>query len=371
MRETGDLNILFEKTPYFRNHQISRAHAIDSNWTASCGQKLKAESGRVYEGTILEHLLVQNLVQFFNVGPHNYVRLEGADWNDGLDMAREKGESVAFSCMYASNLQLLAGLLLKIGQKRIEVAREIKILLKDINYNSVTSKQKILEDYFAATDLTVSGEKIVLDSRWLAGRLSAMSQGMMRRIRRKEWLREGFFNGYYDNKKARVEGIKNGVVKMVLTTQVFAIMSGVAEDWQVREIIKNVNRYLSDKELNGYHLNTDFQKEGHDLGRAFSFIYGDKENGAFFSHMTIMYAYALAQRGFKEEARQVLRAIYEMAIDTPRSKIYPCLPEYFNLEGRGMYSYLTGSASWFVLTLKKFCMRGHSLFRLPNGKLLL
>ncbi|MCX5703757.1 MAG: cellobiose phosphorylase, partial [Candidatus Omnitrophica bacterium] len=36
---------------------------------------------------------------------------------------------------------------------------------------------------------------------------------------------------------------------------------------------------------------------------------------------------------------------------TPVSKIYACIAEYFNLEGRGMYSYLTGSASWFVLTM--------------------
>ena len=38
-------------------------------------------------------------------------------------------------------------------------------------------------------------------------------------------------------------------------------------------------------------------------------------------------------------------------MDTQKSKIYPGLPEYFNLEGRGMYAYLTGSASWFVLTM--------------------
>ena len=40
-----------------------------------------------------------------------------------------------------------------------------------------------------------------------------------------------------------------------------------------------------------------------------------------------------------------------MAAHTQASKIYPCLPEYFNLQGKGMYAYLTGSASWFVLTL--------------------
>jgi cellobiose phosphorylase len=36
------------------------------------------------------------------------------------------------------------------------------------------------------------------------------------------------------------------------------------------------------------------------------------------------------------------------------------LPEYFDLEGRGMYSYLTGSASWFTFTLltQTFGVRG-------------
>jgi cellobiose phosphorylase len=64
-----------------------------------------------------------------------------------------------------------------------------------------------------------------------------------------------------------------------------------------------------------------------------------------------MFAYSLFKRGYAQEAWQVLQSIYEMAINTGVSKIYPCLPEYFNLEGRGMYSYLTGSASWFVLTI--------------------
>jgi cellobiose phosphorylase len=34
-----------------------------------------------------------------------------------------------------------------------------------------------------------------------------------------------------------------------------------------------------------------------------------------------------------------------------RARINPVLPEYFNAEGRGLYAYLTGSASWFIHTL--------------------
>ena len=38
-------------------------------------------------------------------------------------------------------------------------------------------------------------------------------------------------------------------------------------------------------------------------------------------------------------------------MDFESSKIYPGIPEYFDADGRGMYHYLTGAASWFMLTM--------------------
>lgn len=351
LNETADYGILFERSAYFRDHRLCRAAERDLNWSPQDGQILKTKSGKIYKGTVLEHLLVQNLMQFFNVGAHNHVRLEGADWNDGLDMAKEKGESVPFSSMYAHNLNLLAQLLLKSGRKNIELAAEFSILLGRINYGSVTKKLKILEEYFAKTKSCVSGKRIKINSAALAANLKEKSRWMSGHIRRSEWLKEGFFNGYYDNRSRRVEGRKNNIVKLMLASQVFPIMSQVATSEQIAAILKNAGRYLFDKRLKGYHLNTDFKKEEPSLGRAFSFVYGDKENGAFFSHMIVMFAYALYERGFVKEGWRVLTSVYNMAINLQKSKIYPGLPEYFNAEGKGMYSYLTGSASWFVLTL--------------------
>ena len=42
------------------------------------------------------------------------------------------------------------------------------------------------------------------------------------------------------------------------------------------------------------------------------------------------------------------------------AEFFPDLPEYFNNEGQGRYMYLTGSASWYVLTLltQVFGVRG-------------
>ena len=32
-------------------------------------------------------------------------------------------------------------------------------------------------------------------------------------------------------------------------------------------------------------------------------------------------------------------------------RLYPGLPEYFDNQGRGLYAYLTGAASWYMLTM--------------------
>ncbi len=89
-----------------------------------------------------------------------------------------------------------------------------------------------------------------------------------------------------------------------------------------------------------------------DLGRAFGFAYGEKENGAFFDHMAVMLANALYKRGFIREGSEVMHSIYAMATSS-RARIYPMIPEYFNNQGRGLYLYLTGSASWYAYTLMK------------------
>ena len=85
----------------------ARARSLDGSWSPEQGTVLRITDGEPYQGTILEHLLVQHLVAFFNVGEHNTIRLEGADWNDAMDMASQRGESVAFTAMYAGNIRRL------------------------------------------------------------------------------------------------------------------------------------------------------------------------------------------------------------------------------------------------------------------------
>jgi cellobiose phosphorylase len=80
-----------------------------------------------------------------------------------------------------------------------------------------------------------------------------------------------------------------------------------------------------------------------------------------FSHMAVMYANALYQRGLARAGYRVLDGIYRHSQDFSVSRMYPGIPEYVSARGRGMYPYLTGSASWYLLTMitQVFGVRGY------------
>lgn len=360
MDQTGDLAILNEEAAYFKDEQAGRGGSLDDAWDVSYGTQLKCSSGKVYRGSILEHLLLQHLCAFYDTGEHNHIRLRGADWNDALDMAEERGESVAFTCAYAGNLMQLSQVLDSLSQRdgceTVWIMEEMQVLLVDEEsiYSSSQAKQGILKEYVESCTHRVSGKKTQIHVKDLAENLRHKAEWMQRHIRSTEWIQqddEGWFNSYYDNHGNAVEGYFDQGVRMMLTGQVFAVMSGTAGHSQIAHICRSADRYLYDRKAGGYRLNTDFHEEKYDMGRMFGFAYGEKENGAVFSHMTVMYANALYQRGYAKEGYKALQTLADTAMQFEVSRIYPGIPEYFNRQGRGMYHYLTGAASWYMLTM--------------------
>ena len=138
------------------------------------------------------------------------------------------------------------------------------------------------------------------------------------------------------------------------------IMRGTDTDEQIAAIVKSSETYLYDESCGGYRLNTDFGEVKTDMGRMFGFAYGEKENGAVFSHMAVMFANALYQRGYAKEGHKALHSLYMQSMDFEKSHIYPGIPEYFGRNGRGLYHYLTGAASWYMMTVvnQMFGIRG-------------
>ena len=368
--QTGDIAILNAAVPYFKDSLAMRGTEADKLWSDSEGNQQRTESGALYTGSIMEHLLIQHLTAFYEVGTHNIFRLRGADWNDALDMAAENGESVAFTCAYAGNFRQLAALLRqlarKTGQETVDVLEEVQELLDSDTgiYGDILQKTTLLEQYARRCKHSVSGRTVPVSIRELADDLDGRADWLMDHLRTQEWINAGgdvgWFNSYYDNHCSPVEGITKDGIRMMLTGQVFAIMSGTATNEQIRSITRSADHYLYRKELGGYRLNTDFHELKFDMGRMFGFAYGEKENGAVFSHMAVMYANALYRRGFVREGYKALQSLADAALDFGTSKIYPGIPEYFNGDGRGVYHYLTGAASWYMMTVitEVFGVRG-------------
>lgn len=354
--QSGDLDFLLREQVYFKDAFTHRARRLDETWQPEQGTLQRDAAGNVVRGSVLEHLLVQHLTAWHHVGEHGMILLEGADWNDGLDMARERGESVAFSAMYAWNLRQLAELvdaLAARGHTHFDLLEELLPLLHPLDDASPAAKRARLTAYFDRVSRTVSGRKIAVAAEDLAARLRAMSAALAERIRTQEWIADGdgWFNGYYDDHGRRVEGRWPDHVRMTLTGQVFTLMGGVADEAQVDGALASADRYLWDEAVGGYRLNTNFHEVKLDLGRAFGFAFGHKENGAMFSHMAVMFANALYRRRRAAAAWRVLERLYRHAQDFPVSRMYPGIPEYVDPRGRGMYPWLTGSASWYVMTL--------------------
>ena len=346
--ETGDDSFLMERQPYFSDTLAWRGEG-----------EPRQEAVPVSEGTVLEHMLVQAVTAFYDVGGHGHIRLRGADWNDGLDMAKERGESVAFTAAYAYGLSILSQMaerLERCGIRNVGLKEPLARLLADAvgMYGDWERMRAALFSYCG--EMEKSDKEAEFPVEKLKRTTAAMAERIREHIARTEWIGDGtelsWYNSYYDNNGRPLEGVKEGQVRMMLTGQVFCLLSGTVDDIRAGQIIRAVDWYLCMPNRGGYCLNTDFKETKLDMGRMFGFAYGHKENGAVFCHMAVMYAYALYERGFAAEGRHVLELLYQQAADFGRSRILPGIPEYFDDRGIGMYPWLTGAGSWLMLTLQ-------------------
>jgi cellobiose phosphorylase len=375
IQQTGDFDILFEELPYWKDQFSHRNKQQDDNWQETEGNVQLTSAGDKYNGSIFEHLLLQQLSAFFHVGEHNNLLLEGADWNDTLDMAREKGESVCFHNFYGENLRVISGWLeyLSIkGIKSIALLSEIKILLDRlsgqdmIDYASPVAKQERILAYFDLVRNRVSGKKEEIPVKSLIDDLNNKVDHVVNHIRKNEWVEtekgDRFFNGHYDNDGIRVHGDHPLGTRIDLTSQVMPIMFDIATEEQIQAIYASVKKYLKDPDKPGLRLCTDFKELKLNLGRITGFVYGHKEHGSKWMQQNIMLMYGLYKRNFVKEGYEVFRDVFSLCTRSEVAKIFPGVPSYFENGDHGSYAYLTGSSTWLMLTMTTqiFGVRGEA-----------
>jgi len=364
---TGDVDILFEKAYYFRDHIIRRGKAIDHSWTDAYGLRQKTREGVEYKGTILEHLLVQNLTSFYNVGIHNLTLLEAGDWDDTMDMARENGETVQFTAFYASNLKGICECLEKLmgkGHRYIEVFEEMLPLFDrlpgqdSIDYADYSQKQGRLQHYYDILDKGISGKMARVEIRQLISDLTAKAEYAVRLVNSQEYISDGngnfFYNAYYTDTFERLGGRnKSGGMNISLTPQAYLMMLGITDKKRAEEIYKSVNRYLRNK-FGGYMLRSDHNDYGliDIMGRGFGLAFKTRENGGQYNHMAVKYMNGLYKNNLVKEGFEVFKNIISLCMNSEVSRIFPGIPASIDSKtARGSYNYLTGSGSWMIFTI--------------------
>lgn len=348
IHETGDISFLKLEQSYFDDKFTHYTYQTKDSFDKDYILKVNES---IYKGTVLEHLLIQNIVAHFNTGEFGFIKLEDADWNDGLDMAKEHGETVAFTHFYANNLRRLAVLIEKLDD-------DIKIYsaLKELIFGEIS-----LETFFEKAK-SFDGNQVRVQKDKLIKRLEELSIERINHIEKHAWIDDTHLQSYVTNHKVFLDDSNSSN----LTGQAMALLSQTIDHQKVHRLVQKNKELLFDKKRGGYHLNTDYKKLLTEMGRAYGFSYHHKENGAVFSHMAIMYIYGLYQYNFVKEGSEGYHALIARSLEK-ESHILRGIPEYFNDLGIGKYLYLTGSASWLLKLLREQVFG----IRLQYGKLTL
>lgn len=337
VHETGDLEFLWINTPYFDDQFTHYTKQTKQNFPKDYVLRV---NNQPYQGTIYEHLLLENVVAALNIGEQGFIKLEDADWNDGLDMATKRGETLAFTHFYANNLRMLAEILEVSNQPQITLFKSLAELSLNVHKNA--NLERFFDDV-----RQFQGEVVSVDTQALIRALKAKAKAMIKHLESFGVHPNGALQSYIDNDGLFLDRKDT----LSLTGQAMALLSETVSKKRAARIAIETKKALFDANIGGYKLNSNFNEVKLNMGRAYGFAYGHKENGAVFSHMAVMYAYGLYQYDLVAYGHQAINALMNRAIHKDANMLAG-IPEYFTPKGEGKYSYLTGSASWLLKLLR-------------------
>jgi len=374
----GDYDFLFrEGIAYFKDGYRSRGEVKDLDWKAGAIGNQKTAKGGTYKGTVIEHLLVQLLTMFYDVGSNNLLKQKRADWNDAVDQV--KGENVTFTFGLALDCNEVANLLEKTAKQKniseIEIFEELALLLGKGNTAAdipAKERQKTLKKYLNKVNGNISGRKVKVKVADILKDLRKKAKLSTANANKKAW-NGSYYSGYIFDSGKPVDSIfkKNALSKknptsddfeMMLMPQTWSLVSGGADKAGTSEkVIDSTLKYLYDKKVGALKLNyPPYLKFNKTVGRITGFAAGTKENNALFCHANLFFVWALLRRGRVEEAYKIFSGVNPLTHEHEVFRSGPWIPEYYvssdnpNIAGRGEYPILTGSAAWTRYLFQNF-----------------
>ena len=256
--------------------------------------------------------LIRAIEKSLNFGKNGLPKIGSGDWNDGMNMIgnKNKGESVWLGFFLYSVIDRFIKICeYKKDEKRIEKYEIVKKNLKKaLNSNG-------------------------WDKRWF----------------KRAFTDEGIPIGSIESDECKIDSI----------SQSWSVISGAGENVKQYMAMESLESLLIDKE-NGLIklLDPPFEKSKIEPGYIKSYLPGVRENGGQYTHATMWAILAFAKLGFGDKAVEYYTMInpIEHSKTKDLAKKYKVEPysipadiyEAKGLEGRGGWTWYTGSASWFL-----------------------
>ena len=282
------------------------------------GEPLEEENDEKYdkyvESEVKESLYnhcIRAIEKSLNFGDNGLPKIGSGDWNDGMNTVgnKKKGESVWLGFFLYNVLD-----------------RFIKIIKQKEDVSLIEKYEKIKEN------LKESLNENGWDGRWF----------------KRAFMDDGEPIGSMENEECRIDSI----------SQSWGVISGAAENIKQYTAMESLESYLVDKE-NGLIklLDPPFEKSKIEPGYIKAYLPGVRENGGQYTHAAMWAISAFAKLGLGDKAAKYFTMInpIEHSKTKDAAKKYKVEPyvipadiyEAKGLEGRGGWTWYTGSASWF------------------------
>ena len=297
---TGDISILDEEVPYLAGDILPEG--IDEKYD-------KYEQSNIKE-PIYNHC-IRAIEKSLDFGENGLPKIGSGDWNDGLNTVgnNKKGESVWLGFFLYNILDRFINVCkVKQDNEKIDKYEEVKRNLKKA--------------------LNTNG----WDGRWF----------------RRAYMDSGHPIGSIENEECRIDSI----------SQSWGVISGAADNDKKYISMESLENLLVDKE-NGLIklLDPPFEKTKIEPGYIKAYLPGVRENGGQYTHAAMWAILAFTKLGFGDKATEYYTMINPIEHSRTRdsAKKYKVEPyvipadiyEAKGLEGRGGWTWYTGSSSWF------------------------
>jgi cyclic beta-1,2-glucan synthetase len=319
IKVTGDVSILTEKISYLIA-PLLEPQQVDSYSLP----KISSELGTVFDHCIraLDHSLA--------LGEHGLPLIGTGDWNDGMNRVgvHGKGESI-----------WLGWFLYKVLNDFLPFCESSEQNSRKENYELHLKK------------LTNALEEHGWDGEWY----------------RRAYFDDGTPLGSHLNEECKID----------IIAQTWAVLSGAGDPARANLAMKKVKELLVQKESELVLLLTPpFDKSSTDPGYIKGYVPGVRENGGQYTHAAIWTIIAFAEMGDGDSAFELFKMLNPMnhsqdETSASKYKIEPYVvagdiySKESSHEGRGGWSWYTGSAAWFyragIESILGFCLLGKKL----------